>query len=168
MPNDIVLYILFLSPFIVQFSIYFTEWKLRKSLRQLPKARRRLFNFDLSELSEKNIPYYSILLRSYVFLPFLSICFFAIALGAEDTYDSAVHNPYVLYFLVAVVLANISKFILLKKIDQFNTTPIFIAFSKENSDIPFRNNKQRSFRTFLNYFTLALSLMNIIIFFVLG
>lgn len=168
MPNNAVLYTLFFSPFIVQLSLIFTEWKKRKILRQLPKSRRRLYDFELNELYTNNIPHWSLLLTSYVFFPVLALCLFGIALGTDNTYDSAVHNVNVLFFLVAIVLGNISRFIIVKKGEQLSKKPIFISFLKENSDIPHQNNKQRLFRSFLNYLTLALSLFNLIIFFVLG
>lgn len=152
----------------MQLTLYFTERKRRKIIRHLPKSRRRLFNFESAELFENNIPHYSILIRSYVFLPVLALCLFGIALGTDNAYDSAVHNINVLFFLVAIVLANISKFILVKKIEQFSKNPIYISFLKENSDIPPHSNKQRFFRFFLNYLTLGLALLNLIIFFLLG
>lgn len=165
---NIMLYIMFLSPIIIQFSSYFTERKRNSLIKQLPKKRKRLFSLELTELFEANITHYSLLQRSTSYMLVLLICLFGIAIGTSGIYATVLSNPYVLFFLITIVLYSISRFLLLQKVNRFNKNPIYISFLKENNDIPQVSNKQVVFRIFLNYLSLVLSLLNLAIFFVLG
>lgn len=168
MLNSIVLYIIFLSPIFIQFSLYFTERKRNKLIKQLPKKRKKLFNLELTELFEDNIPQYTLLQRSYSYFLLLAICLFSIALGTTDNYSTIFANPYVLFLLITILLFSISRYLLLQRANRFNKNPIYTSFLKQNSDVPLVSNKQLIFRIFLSYLTLGLSVFNLIIFFVLG
>lgn len=169
MSNIIVFCIMILSPFILQYSLFFTERKRRKFIKQTPKLKRRLINVKRLELLENNIPHFTLLYRGYYYFALLTICFASAAIGYDDSYVTVEANPFLLFCLISTVLFCIFNCILLTVKRRFTKGSIFKSFLAENSDnvLYLLTNKQYIFRFRLNCISLFISMLNLIIFFLL-
>lgn len=168
MSNSIIFYIMVLLPFFVQYSLYFSERKRRKTLRQLSKLRRRQLGLKELSLLMNNVLHYPILYRGYSIALLLIVVFLGLTVGSDEGYPSSKTYTFAMFCLISVVLYCFLQYALLKKRKQFSESSIFISFLEKNSDFPPITSELYANRFKVIYVSLAIAILNLIIYILLG